>query len=32
MNEAENNLNKNINLNDYRNEDGSFNIYKIKGI
>ena len=30
MNEAENNFNKNINLNEYRNEDGSFNIYKTK--
>ena len=30
MNEAENNFNKNINLNDYRNEDGSFNVYEVK--
>ena len=26
MNEAENNFNQNINLDDYRNKDGSFNV------
>ena len=30
MNEAENNFNKNINLDDYRNRDGSFNVYQTK--
>ena len=30
MNEAENNFNKNFNLNDYRNKDGSFNVYQTK--